>query len=176
MSPSRKKAIVRLLAGDFLPGYLAPSRFLCKSTPEGTASLNLDLLDLDGRTIALPLAEVKLVCFVRDFNRDDRQNPERLTRRTFLSRPRAEGLWLRLTFAAGDVLEGVARQDLTLMDSLLEDRGLFLVPPDERANTHRIYVPRSAINALEVLGVINAPGRKPTSRSPFSDQPTLFPS
>ena len=58
----------------------------------------IDLLDLTGRVIPLPLNDIKHICYVRDFNLNDTVNPERLTRRTFLARPRTEGLWLRLTF------------------------------------------------------------------------------
>ncbi len=58
----------------------------------------IDLLDLSGRVIPLLLNDIKHICYVRDFNLTDTVNPERLTRRTFLARPRTEGLWLRLTF------------------------------------------------------------------------------
>ena len=178
MPNSKKKVIVKRLAGDFFPGYLAPAQFLrpIAGEDEAVSGRALDLLDLEGRSLPVPLAEVKLICFVRDFNRDDPENPERLTRRAFLARPRSEGLWVRITFPAGDQLEGLAPQDLTLLDSLLDDAGLFLTPPDERANTHRIYVPRAAISTLEVLAVIQAPGRRPAKAPSKPAQPRLFPS
>jgi hypothetical protein len=65
-------------------------------------------------------------------------------------------LWLRLTLADGDELEGLAANDRTLVDG----SGLLLTPPDTRSNTQRIYVPRKAIQALEVLSLIRAPGRR----------------
>ena len=96
MSNSRKKVIVRRFSGDALPGYLPAANFVHNQS--------LDLLDLSGRIIPLPLVDIKTISYVRDFNLSDPVNPERLTRRTFLARPRSEGLWLRLTFRSGDLL------------------------------------------------------------------------
>ena len=57
----------------------------------------IELLDLSGRVIPLLLNDIRHICYVREFNLHDTVNPERLTRRTFLARPRTEGLWLRMT-------------------------------------------------------------------------------
>ena len=157
MSNSRKKVIVRRISGETLPGYLPHAAFVRGST--------LELLDLSGRIIPLPLNDIKTVSYVREFNLSDTANPERLTRRTFLARPRSEGLWLRLTFRTGDQLEGLAATDCTLLDALVEDAGLFLTPPDTRSNTQRVYVPRSAIAELQLLAVITSPSRRPSATS-----------
>jgi hypothetical protein len=155
MSNSRKKVIVRRFSGDTLPGYLPHVSFVRNGS--------LDLLDLSGRILTLPLADIKTVCYVRDFNLADTQNPERLTRRAFLARPRSEGLWLRLTFRSGDLLEGLAPTDRSLIDALADDAGLFLTPPDTRSNTQRLYVPRAAITELQLLAVITTPSRRPAA-------------
>jgi hypothetical protein len=154
MSNARKKVIVRRLAGDTLAGYLPLSGFVRDGA--------IDLLDLSGRILPLPLGDIKTVSYVRDFNLADTSNPERLTRRTFLARPRNEGLWLRLTFRTGDLLEGLAPTDRSLVDALCDDLGLFLTPPDVRSNTQRIYVPRAALTELLLLAVITSPSRRPT--------------
>ena len=152
MSNTRKKVIVRRFSGDTLPGYLPPAAFVHNHS--------LDLLDLSGRILALPLNDIKIVSYVRDFNLSDTVNPERLTRRTFLARPRSEGLWLRMTFRTGELLEGLAPTDRGLLDSLVDDAGLFLAPPDTRSNTQRLYVPRAAIAELQLLAVITTPSRR----------------
>ena len=76
----------------------------------------MHLLDLSGRVQPVPLPDVKYVSYVRDFNTADNVHPERLMRRTFLARPRTEGLWLRLTLRDGDRIEGLAPLDLSLAD------------------------------------------------------------
>ena len=169
MSNSRKKVIVRRFIGDTLSGYLPGSEFVHANS--------LDLLDLSGRILPIPLADIKTVSYVRDFNLSDTQNPERLTRRTFLARPRTEGLWLRITFRTGDLLEGLAPTDRTLVDGLVDDAGLFLTPPDTRSNTQRIFVPRGAISELQLLAVITTPSKKqplPSASTKENLQDELF--
>lgn len=153
MSNSPKKVLVRRFSGDVLPGYLPQAAFVRSSA--------IDLLDLSGRVISLPLNDIKTICYVRDFNLSDSVNPERLTRRAFLARPRSEGLWVRLTFRAGDQLEGLAPTDRSLLDALADDEGVFLAPPDTRSNTQRVYIPRAAIAEVQLLAVITAPSRRP---------------
>jgi hypothetical protein len=152
MSSAHKKVIVRRFTGETLPGYLPLSTFV--------RNRGIDLLDLTGRVIPLLLNDIKHVCYVRDFNLHDTVNPERLTRRTFLARPRTEGLWLRMTFRGGDVLEGLASTDIALLDDLINDAGLHLTPPDTRSNTQRVYVPRSSLTELQLLAVITTPSRR----------------
>lgn len=160
MSSSRKKVLVRRLTGEVVPGYLASSGFVRDRAPQSA----IDLLDLSGHIIPILLNDIKHICYVRDFNLSDIVNPERLTRRTFLARPRTEGLWLRLSFRGSsstpDIFEGLAPIDASLMDDLINDSGLQLVPPDTRSNTQRIYIPRTAITDLQLIAVITTPSRK----------------
>jgi hypothetical protein len=68
-------------------------------------------------------------------------------------------------------LEGLAANDRTLV----EGAGLLLTPPDTRSNTQRIYVPRQAIQTLEVLSLIGAARRKRAeAQKPSGVQPDLF--
>jgi hypothetical protein len=168
MSSAHKKVIVRRFTGETLPGYLPLSAFVRNRA--------IDLLDLTGRIVPLLLNDIKHISYVRDFNLNDTANPERLSRRTFLAKPRTEGLWLRLTFRSGDLLEGLAPIDITLTDDLTQDAGLHLTPPDTRSNTQRIYVPRTSITDLQLLAVITTPSRRkplPASSVP-SMQEDLF--
>jgi hypothetical protein len=169
MPNTRKKVIVRRFSGDTLPGYLSHAAFVRNNS--------IDLLDLSGRILPLPLNDIKTISYVRDFNLADTQNPERLTRRAFLARPRSEGLWLRVTFRSGDLLEGLAPTDRSLLDALIDDAGLILTPPDTRSNTQRLYVPRAAITELLLLAVITSPSRRqPLARRPAKEalQDELF--
>jgi hypothetical protein len=170
MSPSsHKKVILRRQQGEILAGYLPLTGFVRNRA--------LDLLDLAGHVIPILLNDLKLISYVRDFNLTDTVNPERMTRRTFLARPRSEGLWLRLTFHSGELLEGLAPIDLSLLDNLVNDAGLFLIPPDTRSNTQRIYVPRTSIAELTLLAVITSPSKKkpgPLGLQEPSPQQDLF--
>jgi len=148
MSSSRKKAIIRKYSRDWLAGYLPVAGF--------SNGGQLEILDLDGKVTRMNLEEVKWVCFVRDFNSGEPTNPERLLRKTFAGRPRGEGIWLRLRLKDNEQLEGIAANDL----SLIENEGIFLTPPDTRSNTQRIFLPRTSVAEMEVVAVISASGKR----------------
>jgi len=166
MASSKKKVIVRGTDLSTLAGYLPAQRLLTR--PAGT----LELLDPSGRILPIALKAVRYVAYVRDFNLNDTQNPERLMRKTFLARPRTEGLWLRLKFHDGEIVEGLAALDLALMDDALADEGVYLIPPDVRSNTQRIFVPRTALAEMQILGVITTPS-KTVKKKGTRDEPRL---
>jgi hypothetical protein len=167
MAEAQKKVIIRLFSGDPVSGYLPASGFVSGD--------QLALMDTGGRVISFLISDIKLIAYVRDFNTADRLDPERLGRRSFPARPRTEGLWLRMTFRDGETLEGLAPLDISLLDSVAADRGLSVTPPDTRSNTQRVFVPRSALTALDLLGLIaSAANRKPATKPAREPEPWLF--
>jgi hypothetical protein len=162
MDSHRKPVIVRKFSRDWVAGY-AGAGF-------GQDQPSLEILDLTGKVVTIEWEAVKWVCYVRDFPGGEQANPERLIQKKFAVRPRAAGLWLRMTLTDGEELEGLAANDRTL----IEGAGLFVTPPDTRSNTQRIYVPRAAIETLEVVGMIGAARGKAATAKPA--QPELFPS
>jgi hypothetical protein len=160
VSSQRKPVIVRRFARDWFAGYAPPS-----FPPNAT---EVEILEPGGKVLRFAWESVKWVCYVRDLPAGalSDPNPERLLHKRFTVRPRAAGLWLRMTLTDGDELEGLAANDRSLIDGA----GLLLTPPDQRSNTQRIYVPRTAIQALEVVSLIGAGKRG--HREP---QPELFP-
>lgn len=167
MGSVRKPVIVRKFSRDWCAGY-AEAGF-------GQAGAELEILDLNGKVLRIGWEQVKWVCYVRDFPAShslDPSNPERLLHKRFTTRPRTAGVWVRMTLTDGDELEGLAANDL----SLVSGAGLLLTPPDTRSNTQRIYVPRQAIQTLELVSLIGAPGpRRTAATSRRTEQPELFP-
>lgn len=167
-SSTHKKVILRKLDSGTVKGFVNPNSYL---GPNG-----VELMDLEGHRVAVPLEEVKGVYFVREFE----GNQERQERKIFLSRPKLNGLWIRMTFKDAEVLDGLISQNLLT----LEPQGYLVTPPDIYSNNLRIFVPRSALAALEVLGVIsngarrgNLSSRRTEGRSrAASRQMGLFPS
>lgn len=152
MASAQKKVIIRTFAGEVAWGYLPQGGFLQVD--------EVGYIGVDGRLSSFTLNNIRHICYVRDFNLDDRVDPERIGRRAFPARPRGDGLWLRLTFRDQEVLEGLTNFNLGFADSLLEDRGILITPPDARANTQRLFIPRAALQSMEVLGVVTAPSRR----------------
>jgi len=143
MPSTHKKVIIRKMDRDSISGYVSPTQFV----NEG----KLELLNTSGNVVAMDLCEIKGVYFVREFG-----DSESLTRKTFTSRPRSEGLWVRLRFKDNEILEGLMPADLT--QNMQE--GFLVNPPDQRSNTQRIFVPRTALESLTVLAVIGATRRQ----------------
>src|ERR1700761_4215967 len=148
MSSSRKKVIARKFTRDWVAGYLITAGF--------SRHGSVEMLDLGGKVLSISIQELKWLCLVRDFNSGELNNPERLLRKAFSGRPRGDGLYLRLQMKDGDILEGLAENNLSLLDS----EGFFLTPPDTRGNTQRVWLPRSSLTELEVVAVIGGAVKK----------------
>lgn len=148
MPSTHKKVIVRKLDRDSASGYMQAANFVFDG--------KVELLNTAGNVVYVPLQDVKGIYFVRDFDED-----ENVTRKTFTTRPRSEGLWVRMEFRDTDVIEAMLPNDLTQAGV----DGFMVTPPDTRSNTQRIFVPRSALSSMQVLGVIGGPQarRKPAA-------------
>jgi len=157
MPSTHKKVVVRKIDRDTVNGFVAPANFV----HEG----KLELLNTTGNVIAIELREVKVVYFVREFGESDSPS-----RKTFTTRPRTEGLWVRLRFKDGDVLEGMMPNDLLQASA----EGYLINPPDLRSNTQRMFVPRSALESLTVLAVIGATRRRRRGLPPDTLQVPMF--
>jgi len=155
---THKKVVIELLDRKTVRGFLNPSLL--------AQAESLDLLTTDGEHEEIEISRVRAIYFVRDLKEEF--EPER---KAFLSRPKLDGLWVKLRFQDGQTLEGVIPNDLL---SFL-DNGLHLTTPDFNSNTDRIYVPRSALSELTVLGVVGIARRKPAAAAAAAAaQPRLF--
>ncbi len=152
---THKKVVVELMDRTSLRGFLNPARL--------QDTFALDLLTPHGEHEEIARVKIRAVYFVRDLNEDF--EPER---KAFLSRPKLDGLWVKIRFLDDGLLEGVIPNDLL---NLL-DQGLYITPPDFHANADRIYVPRSALAELTVLGVVGIARRKAPAAGVA--QPRLF--
>src|SRR3984885_11053361 len=100
MPSTHKKVIVRKQDRDSINGFVSPANFVVEG--------KLELLNTTGNVVAIDLKEIRAVYFVREFSDTDL-----MLRKTFTTRPRTEGLWVRLKFRAREELEGIMPTDLT---------------------------------------------------------------
>ncbi len=157
---THKKVVILLLDRTTVKGYLDAGAL-------GRAD-SVDLLTPEGEHKSIPVDKMKSVYFVRELS-----DSFELERKAFLSRPKLDGLWVRLRFRDEDVVEGIIPNDL--LDLL--DKGLHLTPPDLHGNVLRIFVPRAALVELKVLGVVGVARRapRPARGAPAPEpQPRLF--
>jgi hypothetical protein len=158
VSSTAKKVIVRRFERDSLTGFVNPLSYLQPTS--------LELLKPEGTLALIPYEEIKSVCFVSHF--DAEAEPQRI----FMTRPKLEGLWVRMIFRDGEVMDGILPNNLLSWDIA----GFTVTPPEPDANNQRVFVPRSALRSIQVLGVVGSPlrtGRKKAKAAP-EDQPSLF--
>jgi hypothetical protein len=133
-----KKVQIRRFDRELLPGFVNPVTYL---TDEG-----VELLTLAGNVAICKYTEIKAVLFVREF---ETAAEAAALKKAFLSRPKLDGLWLRLTFRDGELQEAVMPNNLLHVEPF----GFNLIPPE---TTQRLWVPRQALTSVEVIGVIGS--------------------
>jgi hypothetical protein len=145
---------------SLVEGYVSPQTYL---RPDG-----IEVLSRSAQAVVVPYEQVRAVYFVREFDGFDGAR-----KRVFGSRPKVDGLWVRLTFRDDEVFEGVIPNDLLGLQS----EGVTFTPPDAAGNTQRIFVPAKALSELKVLGVIGSPVHRRRPRGPAeptADQIKMF--
>jgi hypothetical protein len=155
---TNKKVLVSRFDREPLSGFVNPQSYL--------QAVGLELLSQDGAVAIIPYQEVKLVCFVRDFE----QGEPRKELRLFTTRPKMEGLWIRLWFRDGDVMDGLLSNNLLH----LEPYGFSVIPPDPGFQNQRIFIPKAALSGVQVLGVIGSPLRIRKTKPTPKEQIELF--
>jgi hypothetical protein len=155
---TNKKVLVSRFDREVLSGFVNPQSYLQAD--------GVELLTQDGTVSVVPYADVKLVCFVRDFQDGEPRKELRL----FTTRPKMEGLWIRMRFRDGDAMDGMLANNLLV----LEAPGFSVVPPDPGFQNQRIFVPRAALTGIQVLGVVGSPLRLKKPKPAPKEQLEMF--
>lgn len=155
-----KKVMIRRFDREPMAGYVHPGTYL---RPNG-----VELLTTDGGFAVVPYHEVKAVHFVRDFD----SPPEPAEARVFHTRPKMDGLWVRMRFRDHEVMDGILPNNLLQIDPY----GFTVTPPEPYSNNQRVFVPKTALAELQVLGVVGSPlrPRKQKARAVPQEQISLF--
>jgi hypothetical protein len=142
-----KKVVIRRFDREPLAGFVSAQSF---------GDPGVELLSTEGAVSLLPYHEIKTICFVRDFASADAE----LGKKVFNTRPKLAGLWVRMRFRDGEIMEGILPNDLLQIES----HGYTVIPPDPYANSQRIFAPRSALAEIQVVGVIGRPRPVPKAK------------
>jgi hypothetical protein len=157
-SSTTKKVLIRRFDREPLVGFVNPQVYLLEG--------GIELMTQGGAVTMVPYEDVKSVCFVKDFDTAESE-PER---KVFNTRPKTDGLWVRMTFRDDEVMEGILANNLML----LEPHGFTIVPPDPYSNNQRIFLPRAALKELQVLGVVGSPLKRRKPKPQAKEQIGLF--
>jgi hypothetical protein len=93
----------------------------------------------------ISVKDIKAVFYVNSFNGDSEHNHLNFYTRA----PIVHGIWMRLQFLDGEVMEGIVYNSMRY----LVDPGFFLLPTDPGSNNKLVYVVKSWIVDHRVLGV-----------------------
>jgi hypothetical protein len=89
--------------------------------------------------------DIKAVFYVNTFEGDSEHRQLNFHSRA----PVAQGIWMRLQFRDGEVMEGIVYNSLRY----LVDPGFFLLPTDPDSNNRLVYVMKSWLVEHRVLGM-----------------------
>jgi hypothetical protein len=139
----RQKVIVRKLDGQIIKGYVEGIPALQNTKDISVASITEEI-------ITVPKQEVKALFFVRKFSGDK----DYCEIKFFESQPKIEGLWIRLVFFDGEIIEGT----ITNSARFVVDDGFYLRPADPKSNNRLMYVLKTALKDFRLVGVVYPKG------------------
>lgn len=155
---TNKRIVLRRFEREPVMGFVNPQSYL---QPGG-----IELLTPAGAALLVPYGDVKALYFVRDFDGEEPGAESRV----FHNRPKMSGLWIRLRFRDGEIIEGVLPNNLLQ----LEPQGFTFVPPNPTSNNQKVFVPRVALAELQVVGVVGSPLRVRKPKPKPKEQIELF--
>ncbi len=148
--------MIRRFDRETLQGLVNPQAYLQQA--------GLEMLTLSGGITYLPFSEVKSVSFVKEF--ESAVQPSKI----FNTRPKMDGLWVRMIFRDKDVMDGILPNNLIQWDR----EGYLVVPPESYSNNQKVFVPRSALTEISVVGVVGSLLTKRRKRQVVKEQGILF--
>ena len=148
-SPRSEKVVIQL-ADRRIKGYLDSPNWntieeLLSHAPPGSPEtfrirhLETDLFE------EIPTRDIKAVFYVNCFDGDPEHRPLNFHTRA----PIVHGIWMRLQFRDGEIMEGIVHNSTRY----LVDPGFFMVPTDPGSNNKLVYVMKNLLVDHRVLGL-----------------------
>jgi hypothetical protein len=147
---TKSEKIVIQFGTGVLKGYLETPASdtieeLLGNAPQGSPeSIRIRLVDSD-IVEEVSFKDIKAIFYVNSFDGDAEH-----TEINFYTRaPITHGIWMRVQFQDGEVMEGIAYNSIRY----LVDPGFFLLPTDPGSNNKLVYVLKSWLVDYRVLGM-----------------------
>lgn len=137
-----RRVIVRFADGTTLRGY---------STVEDVQELKSHSLEkfsirnMAGDTEDVEVSGLKAIFFVKTFEGTQDYSEFKV----FTHQPSGRGVWVRVHFLDGEVMEGIAPNALGTFAS----RVFSLTPPDPQSNNQTVIVSKSCLKEMQILGL-----------------------
>jgi hypothetical protein len=148
-SPRSEKVVIQF-GGKRVKGYLESpiwntiEELLSNAPASSPETFRVRLLESE-TVEEIPTRDVKAVFYVNTFDGD----PDHKDLNFHSRSPIVHGIWMRLQFLDGEVMEGIVYNSLRY----LVDPGFFLLPTDPDSNNKLVYVLKSWLVDHRVLGM-----------------------
>ena len=147
--PQPEKVVIQF-GTRMIKGYLEPppwntiEELLSNAPPSCPESFRIRRLESDV-VEEISVQDVKAVFYVHSFDGDSVRSHINFHTRT----PIVSGIWMRLQFLDGEVMEGIVHNSMRY----LVDPGFFLLPTDPGSNNKLVYVLKRWLADHRVLGL-----------------------
>jgi hypothetical protein len=139
---TRRKVVVRFADGSLLRGYLSPEEEVALQT---NAVEPFVVRGVGGHSQEVKPSEIKAIFFVKSFEGSSNYSEFKV----FTNRPNGRGVWIRVHFRDGEVMEGVTPNSLSTYFNPV----FYLTPPDPASNNQTVLVSKRSLREMQVLGL-----------------------
>src|SRR5712692_4911614 len=139
---SRQRVVVRYADGRGLRGFVAGRK---EKALQDTLPESLKVKDSNGKSVKVGASDIKAIFLVKSFE----GNPDYTEFKVFSSRPIGKGVWVRVHFKDGEVIEGVASNCFDTYSKAV----FYITPPDPGSNNQGVLVSKHYLKEMQVLGL-----------------------
>jgi uncharacterized protein DUF6982 len=137
-----QKVVIRYTDGRVLRGFVRKRK---DTALEDTLPDSLLVKESDGKRVNVVASDLKAIFFVKSFEGDQDYTEFKV----FSSRPSGKGVWVRVRFKDGEVIEGVAPNCIETYSRVL----FYITPPDPKSNNQGVLVSKHYLKEMQVLGL-----------------------
>ena len=137
-----RRVIVRYANGTTLRGYFTAEEAQELSHP---LSERFSVRNVEGNMEDVEVSGLKAIFFVKSFEGTQDYSEFKV----FTHQPSGKGVWVRLHFHDGEVMEGIAPNALGTFAS----KAFTLTPPDPRSNNESVIVSKHCLKEMQILGL-----------------------
>ena len=137
-----RRVIVRYADGTTLRGYFSAEDALqLRNNFSGTVAIR----NMAGKVETVEVSNLKAIFFVKSFEGIQDYSEFKV----FTHQPNGKGVWVRVRFHDGEVMEGIAPNSL----STFAGHVFSLTPPDPRSNNEAVLVSKQSLTEMQILGL-----------------------
>ncbi len=137
-----RRVIVRYSDGATLRGYFSVEDV---SLPGNDSAETLSVRSVEGEIENIKVSRLKAIFFVKSF--EGKQDYSEF--KVFTHQPSGKGVWVRIHFHDGEIMEGIAPNSL----STFAGQVFSLTPPDPRSNNETVLVSKKSMKEMQILGL-----------------------